>query len=77
MKCADCGKMHRGIQGLMPKKAGWRIVGKGTKHEGRYQNYDDGQPGLHAHMRYDMVCKECLEKRPVPKVEQEVDDAPF
>ena len=77
MKCSDCGKMHRGIEGLMPKKAGWRITGTGTKPAGRFPSYDDGMPGKHGHMRYDMVCKECLEKRPKAKKEPEVDDAPF
>jgi hypothetical protein len=61
----------------MPKKAGWRIVGKGNKPEGRYQNYDDGLPGLHAHMRYRMICKECLEKYPPKKEQEDESPAPF
>lgn len=77
MKCADCGKQHRGIGGLMPKRKGFRSYGRGTKPAGRFPNYDDGQVGLHGHVTYDMVCKECLEKRPKPVKEPEVDDAPF
>jgi hypothetical protein len=55
----------------MPKQAGWRIVGEGPKPEGRYQKYDDGMPGKFGHMRYRMLCKDCLEK--LGKLKEETD----